>query len=257
VSPVFTRALDYDQPSDINSTGAIPVQSGTVNTTTSWLLTSTVNTVGTDALTYVQFSTNPSATASLPPYFKLNGTLYVPMGGMYQATLPNFTGYAAAGTAPTLTALTNGDYEVSASSGGGFTLQSSLTTSIEAMVSVSSSIGNTTASFGVVVYDTTNSKILGCMTLGNSSQSPSMSRFIWTYSGSGSPSFSSQTGQFYFQGVAPLIKMSISGTTATCSYSLNGGANYFTISSDTVGTIAKTGIFGQSVVADVFSLKLQ
>lgn len=60
VSPVFTRALDYDQPSDINSTGAIPVQSGTVNTTTSWLLTSTVNTVGTDALTYVQFSLAPS-----------------------------------------------------------------------------------------------------------------------------------------------------------------------------------------------------
>ena len=65
VSPVFTRALDYDQPSDINSTGAIPVQSGTANTTTSWLLTSTVNTVGTDALTFVQFSIAPSATAQL------------------------------------------------------------------------------------------------------------------------------------------------------------------------------------------------
>lgn len=60
VSPVFTRALDYDQPSDINSTGAIPVQSGTVNASTSWLLTSTVNTVGTDALTYVQFSIAPT-----------------------------------------------------------------------------------------------------------------------------------------------------------------------------------------------------
>lgn len=60
VSPIFTRALDYNQPSDINSTGAIPVQSGTVNTTTSWLLTSTVTTVGTDSLTYVQFSLNPN-----------------------------------------------------------------------------------------------------------------------------------------------------------------------------------------------------
>jgi hypothetical protein len=60
ISPVFTRALDYDQPSDINTTGAIPVQSGTVNASTSWLLTSTVNTVGTDALTYVQFSIAPS-----------------------------------------------------------------------------------------------------------------------------------------------------------------------------------------------------
>lgn len=68
VSPVFTRATDYNQPSDINSTGAIPVQSGTVNATTSWLLTSTVTTVGTDALTYVQFSIAPSTlvTASSP-----------------------------------------------------------------------------------------------------------------------------------------------------------------------------------------------
>src|SRR5258706_9432009 len=43
-------------PSDINSTGAIPVQSGTANQGSSWLLTSTVATVGTDALTYTRFS---------------------------------------------------------------------------------------------------------------------------------------------------------------------------------------------------------
>jgi trimeric autotransporter adhesin len=65
VSPVFTRVLDYDTPFDINSTGAIPVQSGTVNTTTSWLLTSSITTVGTDALTYVQFSVSPSAPITL------------------------------------------------------------------------------------------------------------------------------------------------------------------------------------------------
>ena len=58
--PILTRALDYDQPSDINSTGAIPVVNGTVNANTSWLITSTVNTVGTDPLTYVQFSLAPS-----------------------------------------------------------------------------------------------------------------------------------------------------------------------------------------------------
>lgn len=58
--PILTRALDYDMPSDINSTGAIPVISGTLNAQTSWLLTSTVNTVGTDPLTYVQFTINPT-----------------------------------------------------------------------------------------------------------------------------------------------------------------------------------------------------
>lgn len=60
VSPVFTRALDYDQSSDINNTGAVFVQTGTVNILTSWLITSTVTTVGTDALNYSQSSSNPS-----------------------------------------------------------------------------------------------------------------------------------------------------------------------------------------------------
>lgn len=60
IPAVFTRALDYDQPSDINNTGAIPVVNGTVNTTTSWLTTSSVTTVGTDAITYTQFSYNPT-----------------------------------------------------------------------------------------------------------------------------------------------------------------------------------------------------
>lgn len=61
VKPVFTRALDYDQPSDMNNTGAIPVVSGTANALTSWLLTSTVATVGASPLTYAQFSYAPTA----------------------------------------------------------------------------------------------------------------------------------------------------------------------------------------------------
>lgn len=58
--PILTRALDYDMPSDINNTGAIPVVNGTVNALTSWLLTSSVTTVGTDPLTYSKFSINPT-----------------------------------------------------------------------------------------------------------------------------------------------------------------------------------------------------
>lgn len=58
--PILTRALDYDQPSDINNAGAIPVVNGTANASTTWVITSTVNTVGTDPLTYAQFSINPS-----------------------------------------------------------------------------------------------------------------------------------------------------------------------------------------------------
>ena len=68
VSPVFTRALDYDQSSDINNTGAVFVQTGTVNILTSWLITSTVATIGTDALNYSQSSSNPAnlVTAASP-----------------------------------------------------------------------------------------------------------------------------------------------------------------------------------------------
>ncbi len=63
---ILTRALDYDQPSDINNTGAIPVINGTVNTLTQWVLTSSITAVdGTQALTYAEFSANPSTLAPL------------------------------------------------------------------------------------------------------------------------------------------------------------------------------------------------
>lgn len=57
---ILTRALDYDTPSDMNNTGAIPVINGTVNGTTQWVLTSLVTTVGTDALTFTKFARNPA-----------------------------------------------------------------------------------------------------------------------------------------------------------------------------------------------------
>ncbi len=57
---IFTRALDYDMPSDINNTGTIPVTGGTANGSTSWLLTSSVSSIGADALTYSQFTYAPS-----------------------------------------------------------------------------------------------------------------------------------------------------------------------------------------------------
>lgn len=58
VAWILTRALDYDQPSDMNNTGIIPVSNGTVNVGTSWYQTSQVATVGTDAVTFTQFSLN-------------------------------------------------------------------------------------------------------------------------------------------------------------------------------------------------------
>ena len=62
---ILTRALDYDTSSDINNTGAIPVENHGTNALTSWLLTTLVTTVGTDSLLYTQFSYAPSTLARL------------------------------------------------------------------------------------------------------------------------------------------------------------------------------------------------
>jgi len=59
---LFTRSLDYDQPSDINSTGVIAVVNGTVNQLTGWLLNVTVVTVGVSPITYVQYNAAPITT---------------------------------------------------------------------------------------------------------------------------------------------------------------------------------------------------
>jgi hypothetical protein len=62
---ILTRRLDYDQPSDINNTGAIPVVSGTANGSTSWVETANITTVGTDSLTFTEFTLNPSTIATI------------------------------------------------------------------------------------------------------------------------------------------------------------------------------------------------
>jgi hypothetical protein len=56
VAWVLTRSTDYDQPSEISAGSIVAVDNGTVNDDTSWLQTSTVNTVGTDPITFVQFT---------------------------------------------------------------------------------------------------------------------------------------------------------------------------------------------------------
>ncbi len=80
---VFTRALDYDQSSDINNTGAIPVISGTANQSTSWVETATVNTVGTDPLSFTKFSINPTTIVT-----SVTGTWPIISSG---GTTPNIT----------------------------------------------------------------------------------------------------------------------------------------------------------------------
>lgn len=93
---ILTRALDYNQPSDINNTGAIPVINGTVNTTTSWVLTSSVTTVGTDALTYTEFSLNPTTliTTSTTVTFTISGVFIPDCTGLTTIALDAYAGFA-------------------------------------------------------------------------------------------------------------------------------------------------------------------
>jgi len=103
VAPVFTRALDYDSPSDMNNTGAIPVISGTANASTQWVLTSLVVTVGTTPLTFAQFSLNPSTLVTLTGIQTLtNKTLTSPT-----MTAPAL-GTPASGVGTNLTGIPNG-----------------------------------------------------------------------------------------------------------------------------------------------------
>jgi hypothetical protein len=61
VNWVLTRVTDYDAPAEITPGDLVPVSAGTVNADTLWLQTATVTTVGTDAVTFSQFSSAPLA----------------------------------------------------------------------------------------------------------------------------------------------------------------------------------------------------
>lgn len=152
IPAIFTRALDYDQPSDMNNTGAIPVVNGTVNVSTSWLQTSQVNTVGTDSVTYTQFSYNPSVvalttntlaqfaattsaqlatlltdeTGSGANVFATTPTLVTPVLGA--ATATSINGLIVTTTAGTLTIANNASASLITSGNFGLTLTSTATT---------------------------------------------------------------------------------------------------------------------------------
>lgn len=55
---VLSRALDFDQPSEISPGDRVLVMNGVVNGGTEWVQTATVNTIGTDPILFQQFGSN-------------------------------------------------------------------------------------------------------------------------------------------------------------------------------------------------------
>jgi len=64
VSPVLTRALDFDTAADMSSGQIIPVVNGTVNAGSSWYQTNDISTCNSDAQSWTQFQKASSAYAS-------------------------------------------------------------------------------------------------------------------------------------------------------------------------------------------------
>ncbi len=58
VNWVLTRAADFDSPSQMTRGDVVNVISGTVNAVTSWMLTSSIATVGSDSITFAELSKN-------------------------------------------------------------------------------------------------------------------------------------------------------------------------------------------------------
>lgn len=60
---ILTRDTSYDTAAEINAIGSVPIIYGSINATTSWVLISSITTVGTDALLFQQFTLTPSTLA--------------------------------------------------------------------------------------------------------------------------------------------------------------------------------------------------
>jgi hypothetical protein len=61
VSPVLTRALDFDTSADLNAGSIVPIINGTVNAGSSYYQTATVTTCSSDSQTWTQFQAASSA----------------------------------------------------------------------------------------------------------------------------------------------------------------------------------------------------
>lgn len=194
-----------------------------------------------------------------PPYLS-NGTNSFVASTGYQATKPSTSPTFINSVSPTVTAGTNGDVVLNGT--GTYWAELSGTTSVEAEFQGFTASTSPTA-VGVFLFDTTNSIIytLGIQQPGITSGEQTVPINSYTYNGSGNPAFSANLANFGVTTPGTLhYKIVKSGGTASFQVSLNGGANFITLTTHPIGTVADGGYFmvggggGGGVVLDVFSL---
>lgn len=206
---------------------------------------------------YAVATTSGGGTIAAPPYLKAGGNLYITADNMYLATLPAFGTWTALSGTFTNTTRTNGNVTMVATGTGGtagFFSQNAAITSIEISGSQVSNSNGVGGRFGPFIYDSTNSKIYTLQFNNSGTGTPVYDIGTWNYTGSGAPSFSSSGSTFPSASNPMHLRITVAAGTATFSYSGDGGVSFFNAGTQSVGTIAQIGLYGETTNANVFSV---
>lgn len=207
---ILTRAPDFDTSTNINNSGIITVVNGTINYNTGWILAGTINTVGTDAITFAQVGIGTGSPLSLDRG-GTNASLAASNGGIFYSTAT--AGAILAGTATARRMLQSGATAAPAWS----TTTWPATTSINRILY--SSAANT-----ISELSTANNGVL----ITNGVGTPSISATLPLISGGTNASLTASNGGIFYStasagailaGIATSRKMLQSGTNSAPAWS--------------------------------------
>lgn len=122
---ILTRASDYDTPAEIQPGDLVVLTGGTTQAQSSWLETATVTTIGTDAITFVQFTASlpvnvasgGTGVTSFTPYALIAGGL-TSTGSLQQVTIGNAGTILQSGGIAALPSFSTATYPSVATSAG-------------------------------------------------------------------------------------------------------------------------------------------